>query len=212
MPHFEPRVVPLMERTTSYTAEKDAQLPTTNPPSRSPERIRVKNRRKRYLDTHPDYFGASLELADPLLYDRLVRRFQSAAEREAEGRAKGYSGVLEADLMRSEAKLDALTNPDPNAMFSYKRGADGQIVAEEKDEVPPTREEGLQRWRYEMEMRFLRGDDIDFDYPSVDESEKYDDLTEEERERQDDYFKEEQPTWVLENGQEPQGETGIQDF
>ena len=25
--------------------------------------VRVKNRRKRYLDTHPDYFSASLELA-----------------------------------------------------------------------------------------------------------------------------------------------------
>lgn len=45
---------------------------------------------------------------DPLLYDRLVRRFQSAAEREQEGRRRGYTGVLEADLYRSEAKLAAL--------------------------------------------------------------------------------------------------------
>lgn len=35
-------------------------------------RIRVKNRRKRYLETHPEYFNAELELANPLLYDRLV--------------------------------------------------------------------------------------------------------------------------------------------
>jgi len=34
--------------------------------------ILVKNRRKRYLETHPEYFGPSLELADPILYDRLV--------------------------------------------------------------------------------------------------------------------------------------------
>lgn len=27
------------------------------------KRIQIKNRRKRYLDTHPEYFGASLELA-----------------------------------------------------------------------------------------------------------------------------------------------------
>lgn len=27
------------------------------------QRIRIKNRRKRYLDTHPDYFSPSLELA-----------------------------------------------------------------------------------------------------------------------------------------------------
>jgi len=28
-----------------------------------PQHIRVKNRRKRYLDLHPEYFGPSLELA-----------------------------------------------------------------------------------------------------------------------------------------------------
>lgn len=36
------------------------------PRSRSPEalaRIRVKNRRKRYLDTHPEYLSSNLELA-----------------------------------------------------------------------------------------------------------------------------------------------------
>ena len=36
------------------------------PPPKPPEvlqRIRIKNRRKRYLDTHPDYFSPSLELA-----------------------------------------------------------------------------------------------------------------------------------------------------
>jgi hypothetical protein len=202
-----------MEQSSSVTPRQDTQPPTSSTSSTMPEWIRVKNRRKRYLDVHPDYFGASLELADPLLYDRLIRRFQTAAEREAEGKAKGYSGVLEADLVRSEAKLEALANPDPNATYSYKRGPSGEIFAEERDEIPPTKEEGRQRWRFEMEMRFLRGGDTDFDYTSVDENEEYDDLTEEERARQDDYFREEEPTWVLDNGQlEPQGETGIQDF
>lgn len=28
-----------------------------------PDRIRIKNRRKRYLDLHPEYFGPQLELA-----------------------------------------------------------------------------------------------------------------------------------------------------
>ena len=28
-----------------------------------PDRLRVKNRRKRFLDTHPEYFGPQLELA-----------------------------------------------------------------------------------------------------------------------------------------------------
>jgi hypothetical protein len=33
------------------------------PPSPVPDAVRVKNRRKRYLDLHPEYFGPQLELA-----------------------------------------------------------------------------------------------------------------------------------------------------
>lgn len=175
-------------------------------------RIRVKNRRKRYLDTHPDYFSASLELADPLLYDRLIRRFQTPAEREAEGRQKGFSGVMEADLMRAEAKVAALTQPNLHATFAYQRGPNGEILAEDKDEVPQSKEEGKQRWEYEMKMRFLRGDDDDFNYESVDENEEWDDRAEEDRDRQDHYFGEEEPSWVLDDHKTIEGETGVQDF
>lgn len=177
-----------------------------------PQHIRVKNRRKRYLDTHPGYFSSALELADPLLYDRLIRRFQTPAEREAEGREKGYSGVLEADIRRSEAKLQALANPDPNATFTYIRGPDGEIVPEESDDVPVDKEEGFARWKYEMELRFMRGDDHDFEYAHVDDNGEYDDLAEEDRARQDDYFGQEEPVFLLENGRQPEGETGIQDY
>jgi hypothetical protein len=195
--------------TTPIEAAEEAE-PLSVP--ETPERIRIKNRRKRYLDTHPDYFNSTLELADPLLYDRLIRRFQTTAEREAEGRQKGYSGVLEADLWRSEAKLEALARPDTNSAFAYKRGPNGEIIAEDKDEVPRDKEEGWKRWQYEMQMRFLRGDDDDFNYSTVDQSEEYDDLAEEDRERQDVYFGEEEPNFLLDAGNEPQGETGIQDF
>lgn len=151
-------------------------------------------------------------LTDPLLYDRLIRRFQTAAEREAEGRAKGYSGILEADIMRSEAKLDALTHPDPNSTFQYRRGDNGEILAEEKDEIPTSKEDGQARWHWEMEMRFLRGDDHDFDYSTVDNNEEWDDKVQEERDRQDEYFAKEEPSWALEEGRSIQGESGVQDF
>ncbi|CAP98930.1 hypothetical protein E8E15_004616 [Penicillium rubens] len=176
--------------------------------------VKVKNRRKRYLDLHPEYFSAGLELADPLLYDRLIRRFQTAQEREAEGRAKGFSGVLETDLLRSEAKIDAIANPDPNAMMSYTRGPDGEILAEDRDEIPPNKEEGERLWRWEMGLRFMQGNDIDFDYKTVDENDDLDDHTDE----QDQYFEDEEPEWVVDStrGDDArpnlQGETGIQDF
>jgi len=140
----------------------------------------------RWLQKNPDYFsGGNLELADPLLYDRLVRRFQSATEREAEGRRKGYSGVLEADILRSEAKMDALAHADPNIAIAYTRGSDGQIVAEEMGDSPQSQEEGMEMWRKQMEWRFLKGADADFDYASVDNNEAYDDHAAEEREEEE---------------------------
>jgi len=181
---------------------------------RPPKSIQVKNRRKRYLDQHPEYFSSDLEMADPLLYDRLIRRFQSPEQREAEGRAKGFSGVLQADLMRSEAKMEALAHPDPNAMFSYRRGPNGEIIAEDQDDIPSNKEDGEKRWQWEMEIRFLKGADYDFDYKTVDENDEYDDWNE----AQERYFDEEEPEWLVDDaGREQdssklQGETGIQDF
>jgi hypothetical protein len=122
--------------------------------------------------------------------------------------------VLETDLWRSEAKIQALANPDPNSSFSYRRGPNGEILAEEQDEIPENKEEGEKRWHWEMEMRFLRGGDTDFDYKIVDECDEYDDWNEE----QERYFDEEIPEWLVESDREGdtatklQGETGIQDF
>ncbi|KAJ5966370.1 hypothetical protein N7481_013084 [Penicillium waksmanii] len=194
---------------SSAGAGADAEVPDEKQRS-----VQIKNRRKRYLDQHPEYFSAELELADPLLYDRLIRRFQTPQEREAQGRAKGFSGVLEADLLRSEAKVDALAHPDPNAMLSYTRGPDGEILAEDRDDIPASREEGEKSWQWEMGLRFMRGDDPDFDYKAVDENEEYDDLSEE----LDKYFEDEEPEWVVDDtrGEDAreklQGETGVQDF
>ena len=44
--------------------------------SRLPDLIRIRNRRKRYLDLHPQYFGSDLELAGVLLigYESLTSR------------------------------------------------------------------------------------------------------------------------------------------
>lgn len=152
-----------------------------------------------------------------MAYDRLIRRFQTASEREAEGRKKGYSGTLEADLWRSEAKVEALRNPASASAITYIRGEGGEIVAEERDEVPKDKEDGLARWRKQMELVFLRGEDQDFDYLSVDQSEDYDDRRLEEREVEEDWFGEQEPEWitddkVLDPRKALTGQTGIQDF
>ena len=146
--------------------------------------------------------------AYPLLWDRLVRKWQSPAEREADGKRKGFGGILEADILRGEAKTEALQNPDAESLFTYRRTPDGEIVAEEKDGSPLTKADGLQRWREAMEMRFIRGADDDFDYKEVDENEAYDDHKIEEQEAAEKYFDEEEPRFL----QQAQRETGIQDF
>lgn len=178
-------------------------------------RLTAKNRRKRYLEVHPEYFAdSSLELADPLLYDRLIRRFQTAAEREAEGQRKGFSGTMATDLWRAEAKKDALAQPDPNSLFTYNRGPQGQIVEEDKDDVPMTKEEGKRWWVDEMTQRFLRGGDDDFEYDKVDGNQKYDD-PEEERDLQEAYFESMESDFDTDGeGKEKvlTGQTGIQDF
>ena len=153
-----------------------------------------------------------------MAYDRLVRRFQNAEEREAEGRKKGYSGTLEADLWRSEAKVQALANPSNASLMIYRRGEGGEIIAEEKDEIPKDKEEGLDRWRKQMELMFLRGDDPDFDYANVDDSEEYDDRGIEEREAEENWFDREEPEWTTHGSESSSsthmltGETGVQDF
>ncbi|KIW04481.1 uncharacterized protein PV09_04240 [Verruconis gallopava] len=212
MPYIWPKVVTIMDSQDRQSPPENAANTEGSLTSRTTDRVRVKNRRLRYLELHPEYFGPSLELADPLMYDRLIRRFQSSEEREAEGRKKGYSGILEADLWRAEARLDALHNPNSSSVFQYRRGANGEVLVEEQDDVPQSKEEGFRTWKYEMEMRFLRGDDDDFDYDAVDNNELFDDKAEEERVELDKYLADEEPEFILEHGQEPQGETGIQDF
>jgi len=74
------------------------------------------------------------------------------------------------------------------------------------------REEGLERWKYEMTMRFLHGQDSDFSYKEVDENEEFDEL--EIREEQDKWFEDEEPEWSSDvaSREVVAGETGIQDF
>ncbi|KAF4633079.1 hypothetical protein G7Y89_g5038 [Cudoniella acicularis] len=215
--------MPHMQSPPPQTQEQSSP---SHPHQISPQ-IRIKNRRKLYLDRHPSYFTSpDLELLDPLLYDRCVRRFQTPAEREADGRSKGYSGVLEADLYRSEAKIAALQkgtmlppasgepiqlSPSSSAPYlpfvSYARGKDGEVLLEEEDEIPSNREDGFERWKFAMTIRFLKGEDPDFDYRAVDESEEWDVI--ERVEEEERWFEDEEPSWVGEDrkeGTEPDGQ------
>lgn len=112
--------------------------------------------------------------------------------------------------MRSEAKLEALAHPERSAV-AYRRGAQGEIYVEELPDAPQSKEEGRRRWRREMTERFLRGDDDDFDYHTVDESETWDDRRQEERDEEEKWFTEEEPRWILDDDDDEKGKDGDDD-
>ena len=158
----------------------------------------------------PDRISLPTPSLDPLSYDRLVRIFQTTEEREKEGAQRGYTGVLERDLVRSEAKLVALEKADPHSPVAYRRNEDGSITGVEVEDEGLDRVRGWQIWTDLMGQRFMRGDDDDFDYNFVDNNEDLDDREEMDREHLDIYLKGEDEKFLGDGT--PSGETGIQDF
>ncbi|KAI1809261.1 hypothetical protein GGS20DRAFT_325634 [Poronia punctata] len=206
------------------------ERPQPRPP-RSPAhaaQTRVRNRRREWLTRHPSYYSSlEHELADPLLYDALIRRFQSPEQREKEGRAKGFGRVLEVDLLRGEARLsnaqrgDDEDHPAEDSMqtarlfASPSSGAGGgagracstpmnreelEVLEAEGLEhraAPENAEEGRSRWDEFLRRRFVAGGDDDFDYRLVDEDEEYDAL--ERLEQELAWFDNEEPSWIADS-------------
>ncbi|XWW94294.1 hypothetical protein V2A60_002237 [Cordyceps javanica] len=185
------------------SAEKP--VPRQRKSSAHSAQVQIQNRRRAYLQRHPAYFtSVEHELADPVLYERLVRRHQSAAEREAEGRAKGYGRTLEADLVRGETKLADLRAAAGTAGTATTTG-----VEEMWDQPAESQAHGVQLWQAFLTHRFVKGRDEEFDYAPVDGNEAYDDLARIEAEEQ--WFDDEEPTRA-DDVAALEGETGVQDF
>ncbi len=233
-------MAPLLDPPPSHSPSSHSPLSFTQPrprPPRSPRhsaQIRAQNRRTAYLGMPPGaaYLrSAEHELADPLLYDRLVRRFQTPGEREAEGRAKGYARVLEGSLLRGEERMAILraettgrgragdgsgegTSGNREVTASWESGGNGDGDGDGNGETarlnaqlvapPRTREEGRAQWEGFLRDRFVRGEDGDFEYARVDGDDEYDVLEREEIEEA--WFEAEDPGWVSEGeGESPEG-------
>lgn len=165
-----------------------------------------------------------MALTDPLLYDALIRKFQTPAEREAEGKRKGYSRVLEGDLVRGEARLADLArkSDEPSSLEASPSASSANTASIATVDLElsaiKSKEEATVRWTEFLVERFVRGGDEDFDYDVVDFDDSYDVM--ERRDAQDAWFEEEDPDWVSEpedaelgnQRQKRTGETGIQDF
>ncbi|KAI1343518.1 hypothetical protein F5Y15DRAFT_412302 [Xylariaceae sp. FL0016] len=132
-------MAPLMVDATEASSP-EYERPQPRPP-KSPAhaaQIRMQNRRREWLERNPKYFDSiEHELADPLLYDALVRRFQSAEEREREGRRKGYGRVLEMDLVRGEARLSHLAQDTTRSTISSSAADQDAYIREFADAPVP---------------------------------------------------------------------------
>ncbi|ROW07180.1 hypothetical protein VPNG_07340 [Cytospora leucostoma] len=233
MPHNDGDII--MEKRRSNGESSPASTdPFSRPrplPARSPEqvaRLRVQNRRREYLQKNPGYFDSvEHELADPDLYDTVVRRFQTPEEREAEGKSRGWGKVLESSLIRSEARLErvassytgdvppaatrkmsSLAEKDNNGAATVAAAPTGITLdaADLVDSKPATQEEGRAAWEDFLRERFVNGEDEDFDYTAVDGNEEFDEM--EQRDRDEEWFDEEDPEWADDSEDDDNGEEG----
>lgn len=160
--------------------------------------------------------------ADPDLYDRLVRRFQTPAEREAEGRARGWGKTLESSLMRGEARLERVASsytgdrvpPSVSNGSSRQPSRDNAVAnfaidSDLVEDKPTTKEEGRAAWEEYLRERFVKGADEDFDYSKVDGNDGLDSL--EDRDREEAYFDEEEPEWADDSDGEDDDEEATDD-
>lgn len=145
----------------------------------------------------------------PILYERLVKRFQSNDERAVQSKAKGYGRTLEASLTRGEETLAAVLESTETS--EAVDNTTTTSIDDPWDVTAADKEHGLELWKMFLEDRFVKGDDQDFDYGKVDEDDSLDSF--ERDEEQERWFEDEEPGWVAdEQGKGRAGETGVQDF
>ncbi|KAL2209552.1 hypothetical protein CC79DRAFT_1332707 [Sarocladium strictum] len=197
---------------TQEDPQPEIPIPRPTKSAEQQARIDVHNRRREYLQRHPSYLAnKEQELADPVLYERLVKRFQTADERAAEVKSKGYGRTLEADLLRGETRLAELPGSQRGPEMSQPGAPD---IANDWNRKATDKSDGLELWHTFLRDRFVQGNDDDFDYSIVDTNDDYDTLA--RRDAEDAWFDAEEPSLVEDLTETPisprHGDTGIQDF
>ena len=143
-----------------------------------------------------------------------MKRFQTADERSAEVKAKGYGRTLEADLLRGEDRLADLSGSQRPQHSQPSTRPLEQDLEQDWSRDATDKRDGLDLWHDFLTDRFVLGRDDDFDYSAVDSSDEYDTVTRADEEEA--WFDDEEPGLVDDNpetsGTVRGGDTGIQDF
>ncbi|RCI16865.1 hypothetical protein L249_1778 [Ophiocordyceps polyrhachis-furcata BCC 54312] len=181
------------------------EKPVPPPPKTAQQKasIDVQNRRREYLERNPSYLeDPEHELADAHLYDRLITSFQTEKERLDSDIAKGYDHVLQAHAARTASPPPTTSEKNTVVLVGAEDPRTVEVV---------NKSHGQQLWRHFVRERFLRGDDDEFDYHTVDQDEDLD--VEASKSAEEAWFDDEEPAWTDDNADnEQKGETGIQDF
>ena len=204
--------------------------------SKSCENV-VKNRRFEYLKELMDsssYFSEEeMRNRNPLLYEHYIGQYLSEEERqlldnnvtsdmtlsgmilkkmELDRRSELLSQqqeteagqIVESDSSDSSESEDTEDEREMEENLGMKLSTDPVTAGREKEML---KEEFLKA----MQLRFLNGEERDFDYSKVDSNEKYDSIDARQRDEEDDYFDTEEPSWCEEshskNGTEMEVET-----
>jgi len=177
----------------------------------------IQNRRLTYLN-RSDYLLSPViqQRLFPLLYEELVLRHQSRAEKlDAERLQKSRTlthVLLEAGdhmekLQRQRDRTDEERARD-QARFELE-----QSVAEMMpNEILVDKEKSRLYLERMVREKFLAGEDEEFDYSTVDNNEIWDDWETMEEDIRAKYFDEESPDDEEEEEKTLTGETGVQDF
>lgn len=201
----------------------DSIIPPLDPPRQNglihPSPKRIKNRRYQYLQQNAQqnpYFSLeSMKLRDPLLYQELVGRYIPNSERKAAFRDDMTLLDRVYDNMASQQFVERFTEAKERMMeeeFETESDDDNDNdVEKEEDEDEDEGKEAInvdeileisiddregfkQEFIRIMHERWLDGDEDDFDYSTVDRDETLDLQTENERDLEDQYFDEEEPS------------------
>ena len=148
----------------------------------------VRNRRQRFCDTvlaESDYFSESeMRRRDPAGWAHFVG---TSSTNESSGAAEGLGGFFMSAMEKQEQRLreaaQEMAEREKERRFGWRD--DG---GEEEEGGGGEEREGVEAWRAWHRMRFVAGEDEEFDYAAVDDNDKWDDWKTAERDAQEAWF------------------------
>lgn len=181
---------------------------------------KVKNRRYEYLKqlmAESSYFSEEeMRERDPLLFEYYIGQFMTDDEKaKMDGNVSDMTlssmilkkmgldrraALLEYQQMTEmgqDEEFDSSSNEDDSEEdeTDSNRGTAAMLLSSDPEVAEREKSMLRQEFLATMQARFIDGKEVDFDYTKVDSDERYDSLYMREKDDQDEYFDQEEPSW-----------------